>query len=82
MKSYDSVEAAMFGPPVRRPPPRRHPSWGAVFRTLAFLSTVFLSFFGVYELDRYWNNGHSDSTGVSAVPSLSYGPSINWGGRR
>ncbi len=82
MRSYDSGEAILFEPTMRRPPPRRRRCWGTVFRTLAFLSTVFLSFFGVYELDQYWNGGHGDSTGMTAMPVQSYGPSINWGGRR
>jgi len=82
MRSYDSGEAIIFGPMARRPAPKRRRSWGAILRTLALLSTVFLSFFGVYELDLYWNGGHGDSGGASSVPAQSYGPSINWGGRR
>ena len=82
MRSYDSLEAAIYGPPVRRSPARRRPSWGTIFRTLALLSTVTLSFLGVYELDQYWNSGHSDTSGMAGVSTQSYGPSINWGGRR
>ena len=82
MESNESEAAVIFTPLLRRPPPRRRRCWGAVFRTLALLSTVFLSFFGVYELDRYWNGGHGDSSGGNASPAHSYGPSINWGGRR
>lgn len=82
MRSYDSGEAMAFAAIVRRPPRKRHRPWGAIFRTLALVSTVFLSFFGVYELDQYWNAGRGESGGMTAVPTLSYGPSINWGGRR
>ena len=82
MRSNDWEGAIVFGPAIRRVPPRRQRPWATIFRTLALVSTVFLSFFGVYELDQYWNGGRGDSAGVNAMPSQSFGPSINWGGRR
>ena len=57
MQSNDLGGAIIFGPAMRRPPLKPRRSWGAVLRTLALLSTLFLSFFGVYELDQYWNGG-------------------------
>ncbi|MEI6556770.1 MAG: hypothetical protein WCO00_00060 [Rhodospirillaceae bacterium] len=82
MQSYQSTEAALFDPLAYRPLRRRRPYWGAIVRTLALVSTVTLSFFGVYELDQYWNGGRGEPVGMTSGPVQSYGPSINWGGRR
>ncbi len=66
-----------FAPSIRRMPAKKNVSWDAIWRTLAVVATMFLSFFGVYELDHYWNG---DQSGASSMSSQSYGPSINWGG--
>ena len=70
MQAYDSVEATVFGPSIRRAAPRRRPAWDSILPALAVVSALLMTVFAVYELDRYWSAGQS------------YGPTILGSGWR